>query len=83
MHGSKRIRRKEARALTPHVIARWYRPPEIILLENNYNQKVDMWCLGCTLAELIYSTNAYKHLDIKNRFLFQGDSCFPFTPCGP
>ena len=66
--------------MTPHVISRWYRPPEIILIEKKYDFKVDMWCLGCTLGEMLYSTNDYSHLDINNRFMFQGDSCFPFSP---
>jgi len=42
------------RELTMEVSTRWYRPPEIILLEMNYDFKVDMWSVGCMLAELIF-----------------------------
>ena len=67
-----------------HVVSRWYRPPEIILLEKNYDQAVDIWSLGCILAELIYCTDTYKkdtgHDHMNNRFLFRGMSCFPLSP---
>lgn len=38
--------------LTRHVVTRWYRPPEIILLQD-YTSAVDMWSAGCVLAELL------------------------------
>jgi len=39
--------------LTKHVVSRWYRAPEIILLDKNYGAPVDVWALGCILAELM------------------------------
>lgn len=39
--------------LTSHVVTRWYRAPELILIEKNYNHKIDVWSLGCILGELI------------------------------
>jgi hypothetical protein len=44
---------EEASPLTKHVMTRWYRPPEVILLNNNYDMKVDIWSLGCVFAELL------------------------------
>lgn len=41
------------RQLSAHVVSRWYRPPELILLEKSYDQAVDIWGLGCILAELL------------------------------
>ena len=32
---------------------RWYRAPEILLGSNKYTKGVDMWSLGCILAELL------------------------------
>ena len=76
------MRKKQKRALSNHVISRWYRPPEIIMIEKNYNQAVDMWSLGCVLAEMIKCTETYRstmeHVD--KRFIFPGSSCFPLTP---
>jgi mitogen-activated protein kinase 1/3 len=34
------------RALTKHVITRWYRAPEVILLQP-YTAAVDLWSVGC------------------------------------
>lgn len=39
--------------LTKNVITRWYRPPEILYGAEYYGTKVDIWALGCVLAELI------------------------------
>lgn len=33
--------------LTIHVTTRWYRAPEVILLEKNYNAAIDIWSVGC------------------------------------
>ena len=41
------------RELSNHVVSRWYRAPEIILLEPRYDQKVDLWSAGCILSEMI------------------------------
>ncbi|CAF2824148.1 unnamed protein product [Rotaria sp. Silwood2] len=34
-------------------IARWWRAPEIYLNEEKYDKKVDIWSVGCIMAELI------------------------------
>ena len=41
------------RELTGHVVTRWYRAPEIILLEKDYGPAIDIWSVGCILGELI------------------------------
>lgn len=38
--------------LTNRVITLWYRPPELLLGSNQYNTKIDMWSVGCILAEM-------------------------------
>ena len=49
--------------LTDYVAARWYRPPEILLGSSRYNEKIDLWGVGCIIAELYL-----------NRPLFPGSS---------
>ena len=38
--------------MTEYVITRWYRPPELILLQD-YNGQVDVWSAGLIFAELL------------------------------
>jgi mitogen-activated protein kinase 1/3 len=66
--------------LTSHVVTRWYRAPELILIEKNYDSKIDVWSLGCIFAELLqgmkeFSANIYDRLPF-----FPGQSCFPLSP---
>ena len=39
--------------LTDYVATRWYWAPEILLGSTKYTKGVDMWSLGCILAELL------------------------------
>jgi p38 MAP kinase len=39
--------------MTGYVATRWYRAPEIILSWMHYHQSVDMWSVGCIMAEMI------------------------------
>ena len=77
---TKEQRRNLSRKLTSHVATRWYRAPEIILLEKDYGPPIDMWAVGCIFAELLsmMKENAPTFLDRKP--LFPGKSCFPLSP---
>jgi mitogen-activated protein kinase 1/3 len=68
------------RELTGHVVTRWYRAPELILLEKDYGPAIDMWSVGCIYAEMLgmIKENAPTFLDRKP--LFPGKSCFPLSP---
>jgi serine/threonine protein kinase len=41
-----------ARPLTVEVITRWYRSPDLLLGSNTYSPAVDMWSVGCIIAEM-------------------------------
>jgi len=70
--------RKLQRQLTKHVVTRWYRPPELILLQE-YTNAVDMWSVGCIFAELL-SMQKDSISSFKDRApLFPGKSCFPLS----
>lgn len=68
------------RELTGHVVTRWYRAPELILLEKDYTAAIDVWSCGCIFAELMgmLKENAPTFLDRSP--LFPGTSCFPLSP---
>ena len=38
---------------TTNVVTLWYRPPELLLGECNYGPAIDMWCVGCIMAEML------------------------------
>ncbi|PIK46399.1 hypothetical protein BSL78_16718 [Apostichopus japonicus] len=37
---------------TDYVSTRWYRAPEVLLRSTNYSSPVDIWAIGCIMAEL-------------------------------
>lgn len=41
------------RPMTSQVITLWYRPPELMLGATHYSVGVDLWSVGCVLAELL------------------------------
>ena len=51
---------KNRRELTMEISTRWYRAPEVILCEESYDFKIDMWSIGCMLAELISCSKKSK-----------------------
>jgi len=68
------------RNLTRHVVTRWYRAPELILLQANYTDSIDVWSVGCIFAELLgmFKENVPNPAD--RGPLFPGSSCFPLSP---
>mmetsp|Transcript_59080 Transcript_59080/g.128253 ORF Transcript_59080/g.128253 Transcript_59080/m.128253 type:complete len:294 (-) Transcript_59080:233-1114(-) len=51
------------RPFTHEVVTLWYRPPEILLGSKTYALPMDMWAVGCIIAEMV-----------TKRPLFPGDS---------
>ena len=64
------------KTLTPHVVTRWYRAPEIILLEPLYTAVVDIWSTGCIFAELLGKIKGNKYTGP----IFPGNACNPLSP---
>ncbi|KAF9532060.1 CMGC/MAPK protein kinase [Crepidotus variabilis] len=44
---------KEVGLMTEYVATRWYRAPEIMLSFKMYTKAIDIWAVGCILAELL------------------------------
>ena len=66
------------RQLTRHVVTRWYRAPELVLLQE-YGTAVDVWSAGCIFAELLgmQKENVQNYRD--RVALFPGKSCYPLS----
>merc|ERR1719229_447754 len=68
--------------LTQHVVTRWYRAPEVILLQQKreYLGAVDMWSVGCIFGELLQmlreNLRSYQH----RKPIFPGQSSIPLSP---
>ena len=53
----------QKRMLTPLRDVRETTAPEILLEEKEYDMAMDIWALGCTICELIHSSEPYiKHI---------------------
>lgn len=50
----------EMKRLTNKVITLWYRPPELLLGAMNYTTKIDMWSVGCIIAEMLRRSGFLK-----------------------
>ncbi|TFY81157.1 hypothetical protein EWM64_g2851 [Hericium alpestre] len=49
--------------MTEYVATRWYRAPEIMLSFANYASAIDVWSVGCILAELLAGKPIFKGRD--------------------
>ncbi|KAL7522079.1 hypothetical protein ACHAWX_006777 [Stephanocyclus meneghinianus] len=50
----------EMKRLTNRVITLWYRPPELLLGAVEYTSKIDMWSVGCIIAEMFHRGGLLK-----------------------
>lgn len=75
-------RQARRRHLSNHVVSRFYRPPEIILMEKQYDTKVDMWSAGCVFAEFlqVLHSDPNEENSSSDRILLPGKSCYPLSP---
>jgi len=53
--------------VTDYVATRWYRAPEMLLGSQYYSKSVDMWSIGCILAELLSAKPLFPGKSTKNQ----------------
>ena len=73
---------KKEQILSVHVVSRWYRAPELILIETNYTSSIDVWSVGCIFGELMKMIKENAKTFMDRTPLFPGQSCFPLSPPG-
>eukprot|EP01071_Lankesteria_metandrocarpae_P002394 Lankesteria_metandrocarpae@DN2291_c0_g1_i2.p2 len=71
---------KMKKQLTNHVVTRWYRAPEVILLQDNYSDAIDVWSVACIFAELLEMMESNIKSTCERGPLFPGSCCFPLSP---
>lgn len=45
---------------TPYIVSRFYRAPELLLCDTKYSGKIDVWAVGCIIAELFTLKPLFK-----------------------
>lgn len=53
-------------SLSPYVVARWYRAPEIIINMGSYDVSSDMWSFGCVLGEMLLRKPLFRAKDSRD-----------------
>jgi len=51
---------------TEYVVTRWYRAPEL-MLSHHYTEAIDMWAVGCIIAEVLTKKTLFPGKDVKNQ----------------
>ena len=69
-----------SKELTKHVVTRWYRAPEVILMNEFYSYSIDIWSVGCIFAELMSMMKENFPDPFSRVPLFPGKSCYPLSP---
>ena len=54
----------EANQLTEYVVTRWYRAPELLCGNESYGLPIDLWSIGCILAEMLGRTPLFPGRDV-------------------
>ena len=73
---------RSGKSLTSHVVTRWYRAPEVILMANYYSYSVDIWSVGCIFAELLGMMKSNFANFTQRKPLFPGLQCSTLSPAG-
>lgn len=53
--------------MTEYVQTRWYRAPEVMLSSQQYDHAVDVWSVGCIIAELLNRRVLFKGTTYTNQ----------------
>mmetsp|Transcript_12106 Transcript_12106/g.24465 ORF Transcript_12106/g.24465 Transcript_12106/m.24465 type:complete len:415 (-) Transcript_12106:388-1632(-) len=52
--------------VTDYVVTRWYRAPEVMVCDK-YDEKIDVWAVGCILAEMYGRKPAFRGSDSRDQ----------------
>eukprot|EP00469_Lotharella_globosa_P012240 CAMPEP_0167789026 /NCGR_PEP_ID=MMETSP0111_2-20121227/10419_1 /TAXON_ID=91324 /ORGANISM="Lotharella globosa, Strain CCCM811" /LENGTH=412 /DNA_ID=CAMNT_0007681073 /DNA_START=100 /DNA_END=1338 /DNA_ORIENTATION=+ len=56
----------EDAVMTDYVVTRWYRAPEVMVCDT-YDEKIDVWAVGCILAEMYGRKPAFRGSDSRDQ----------------
>ena len=52
-----------------YICSRYYRAPELILGQEQYNQDIDIWSIGCVIAEMFLGEPIFPGISSKDQLL--------------
>ena len=64
--------------LSSHITTRYYRSPEMILMNKNYSYPSDIWSAGVIFGELLKMIT--ENCPENRKPLLPGKYCFPLSP---
>lgn len=67
--------------MTPIVVTLWYRSPELLLGERHYTSQLDIWSVGCIMAELWTKRAILKGATPQMQLDLICQLCGSITPC--
>ena len=76
------VQSDKQRCLSSHVGSRWYRAPEVILMQKQYDYAQDMWAMGCILFEILqvrFPSVKVLRGGVIDPILFRGQECYPLS----
>jgi len=59
--------------MTEYVVTQWYRAPEIMLTFKQYTKAIDLWSVGCILAEMLSGKPLFPGRDYHHRLTLNLD----------
>eukprot|EP00002_Diphylleia_rotans_P012765 TRINITY_DN2493_c0_g3_i2.p1 TRINITY_DN2493_c0_g3~~TRINITY_DN2493_c0_g3_i2.p1 ORF type:complete len:322 (-),score=68.47 TRINITY_DN2493_c0_g3_i2:878-1843(-) len=65
--GLARVSEKDLHEMTLYVVTRWYRSPELLVMNNEYSYAIDIWAVGCILAEFISRKPLFPGKDYRHQ----------------
>ncbi|KAI5184737.1 cyclin-dependent kinase 12/13 [Nematocida homosporus] len=66
--------------MTPGVVTRWYRAPELLLNGSIYGPGVDVWAAGCVIAEMLTGSPLFYSDSETEQLLQIAELCGDLTP---
>jgi mitogen-activated protein kinase 1/3 len=61
--------------LTEYVVTRYYRAPELLLMETQYTPAIDIWSVGCIFAEMMNRRQLFHGRDYLHQLSLINDVC--------
>lgn len=56
----RKVRKADNNDMSPEIMTRWYKAPEVLLGLKAYDFSIDMWSVGCIFAEMITGTPIFQ-----------------------